>query len=296
MFKTMEKERLYEYLQINHGQKIILDAYEVPFLKPKAEYSDLGENMSVSEKFNSKWPAIIFSKACLVDGAVLIQDIAADNTLTQAAKKINEISSITLHIVDGLSLTKDIITLVKRSGILDDNPLIIYPGNGSQSVRRHLISVDKQFASNSLNLSTQRTMIRNGEFDLTVDYSPLPQNIDTKTVLIVDDVVASGQTAQAISSEIKARFPNVKCVLATWLFLLPTKPTNKASASGIDGIEQTLASIVLKGNLTSRPPINSLSCFVRNEKEYEQVKNEFICKYMNDVEQFQTILKQVSNR
>lgn len=289
----MKKEYLWEYLQINKGRKNIFDADEVPFLKPATEYFDLGESISVSEKFKTKWPAITFSRSCLVDGAILIQDIAPDAALTQAAKKLNEISNITLQVVDGLSLTKDMVTLIKKSGVLSYNPLIIYPGNGSQSVRRYLISADKQFALNSVSLPTQRTMIRNGEFDLTVNYFPLAQNINTGTVLIIDDVVASGQTAQSIAAELKKRFPSIRCVLATWLFVMPTRPENKNSDSGIRDIDQTLSSIVLKGNLTSRPPINSLSCFIRSEDQYEEMKVNFLKKYITDQQTFRKFISSI---
>lgn len=286
----MEKEYSWKYLQINRGKKIIFDATQMPFLKPSSGLSDLGENISIAERFKNNWPAITFSKACLVDGAVLIQDIIPNTELTQATKRLNEISNITLQVVDGMSLTKDIATLIEKSGVLDANPLIIYPGNGAQSVRDFITSFDKGFNNNAIGLPTERTMIRNGEFRLGVDYSSLPQRIDTGTVLIIDDVVASGQTAQTIALEIKTRFPEVRCVLATWLFLMPTKPENKNSVSGISGVDQTITSIALKGNNTARPPINSLSCFKRSENKYEAMKANFFNKYISNPKVFEDFI------
>lgn len=289
----MEKEYSWKYLQINRPRKIIFDADEVPFLKPKAEYSDLGENISVSEKFKTRWPAITFDKTCLVDGAVLIQDITSDNTFTQSAKRLNETSRITLQVVDGLSLTKDMATLIERSKILNDNPFIVYPGNGAQSVKNFITSFDKRFNNNAVDLPTNRTMIRKGAFKLDVDYSSCPPNIDAKTVLIIDDVVATGQTAQSIAAEIKKRFPSIRCILATWLFAMPTRIENKNSTSGIEGVDQTFASIVLKGNLTSRVPINSLSCFMLSENKYEEMKTSFLKKYITDQEVFKKFINNI---
>ena len=286
----MEREYSWKYLQINRGKKIVFDSGEVPFLRPSPELSDLGENAYVAEKFKSSWPAVIFKRACLVDGAVLIQDITTDTTLTQATKRLNEISSITIQVIDGMSLTKDMVTLIEKSGIFNINPLIIYPGNGAQSVKDFLASIDKRFIINTVDLPTQRTMIRNGGFQLDVDYSSLPQDIDTETALIIDDVVASGQTSQAVCKEIKTRFPNIKCILATWLFLTPTKSENKISVSGVAGIDNIIASTVLKGNLTSRPPINSLSCFIRCEGKYEEMKANFFKKYITNSEAFKDFI------
>ena len=290
----MEKEYSWKYLQINRLRKVVFDADEMLFFKPTAEHSDLGENISISEKFKTNWPAITFSKACLVDGAVLIQDITPNGTLTQATKRLNEISSITLQVVDGISLAKDMIALIEKSGVLNKSPLIIYPGNGAQSVKGFITSLDKRFTINTVNLPTQRTMIRNGEFDLAVNYSSLPQNINTDTVLIIDDVVASGQTAQTISTQLKLRFPNIKCVLAAWLFLVPKKPENKTSPSGICGVDKTIASTVLKGNLTSRPPINSLSCFIRSENQYDEMKANFLKKYISDQQVFRDFVDRIA--
>lgn len=265
--------------------------YSWTYLKPSPEFSDIGENVSVAEKFRINWPAVIFNKACLADGAVLIQDIPSLAKLTESAKRLNEISNITLHVVDGLSLTQDMLNLINKLGVLNADPFIIYPGNGATSVRKFLALIDdKRFLINSVYLPTQRTMMRKGEFQLDVDYSSLPQGIDTETVLIIDDVVASGQTAQTIAFEIKTRFPEARCVLAAWLFLIPTKPENKKSASGIAGIDQTIASIVLKGNIVSRPPINSLSCFKRSGNKYDEMKTKFIKKYISDPKAFKEFI------
>lgn len=287
----MEKEYSRKYLQINRGRNIVFDSSEVPFLKPSAELSDLSNSISIVEKFKTNWPNLTFRKASLVDGAVLIQDISPDTQLTQSAKKLNEVSNITLQVVDGKSLTQDILDLLRESGILNTNPLVIYPGYGAISLRNFLN--DGSLNTNSIYLPTQRTMIRNGEFQLDVDYSSLPKNIDTQTVLMIDDVVASGQTAQTICREMKTRFPSIKCVLATWLFLKPTKPENKTSLSGIEGIDETIASVVLKGNLTSRPPINSLSCFLRSEDKYEEMKANFIKKYITDQQAFNEFIRSI---
>lgn len=286
----MNKEYSWKYFQVNRGKNIVFDSTEVPFLRPLPELSDLGENTSIAKKFNKSWPAITFNKTCLVDGAVLIQDIAPDAELTQSVKKLNEISNITLQVVDGFNLTKDLAILIKKNNYLDENPIIIYPGNGSQSVKDFITSFDDRFSKNAIDLPTERTMIKNGEFKLVIDYSSLPQSIDTKMALIIDDVVASGQTAQSIALEIKAKFPEIACVLATWLLLIPTKLENMNSASGIDGVDQTVASIVLKGNINARPPINSLSCFRRNENKYEEMKNNFIKKYISDFNEFKKIV------
>jgi|WetSurMetagenome_2_1015567.scaffolds.fasta_scaffold00385_22 hypothetical protein len=290
----MEKEYLQKYLQINRGKDNIFDSRDVPFIRVAPELSDLGENTYVANEFREKWPAISFNKASLVDGAVLIQDVSADKNLTESIKKLNEFSNITLQIVDGLSLTRDLITLIKKDNILDLNPLIIYPGNGARSVKSFAASIDARF-DNGIYLPTGRTMVRKGEFKLSVDYSSLPQRINTKNILIIDDVVASGQTARTIAYGIKNRFQNAKCMIAAWLFLTPIDSQNIDSQSGLENINKTFTSLALKGNAVSRPPINSLSCFIKNGGKYDLIKNGFIQNYINNKERFLTAIDDYKN-
>ncbi|MBI3069938.1 MAG: phosphoribosyltransferase, partial [Candidatus Levybacteria bacterium] len=123
--------------------------------------------------------------------------------------------------------------------------------------------------------------------------STLPRTTASRTAVIIDDVVASGQTSQRVAFLLKTRLGIKKVIMATWLFAYPSSPENKKVPSGIEGVDQTFASIVLKGNYLLRPPINSLSCFIRNEGKYEQVKNDFIQRYITDQQLFQDILDQI---
>lgn len=136
-------------------------------------------------------------------------------------------------------------------------------------------------------------MVAPGKFDVRVDISLLASDFDSDCFLIVDDVVASGQTATTIAEGFQKLKPGVRCFMASWLFAKPTRKQNKKSASGLDGFEKTFCALALKGNYVSRPPINSLSCFLRKDQKGQDIKSAYFQKYVFDPEGFQEQLEKI---
>lgn len=211
---------------------------------------------------------------------------------------MNDVSKITLQVVDGAVLSRTLIDLcMKDEELKSAKPLLVFPGEGAKTIGRYLKEMDPKFTTNEeVFLPTLRTLIKPGVFNLSVDYSNLPNTLDTDTVLIIDDVVATGQTAEEVALTLKMRFPGIRCILASWLFVWPSKKENKQSPSGVNNIDETIASIILKGNYTARPPINSISCFIRTGGKYDCIKNDFMQKHINDKNTFQAILNEMEER
>ncbi|MFH1833292.1 MAG: phosphoribosyltransferase [Candidatus Levyibacteriota bacterium] len=200
-----------------------------------------------------------------------------------------------MQVVDGAVLSRTLIDLcMKDEELKSKKPLLVFPGEGARVVGKYLKKMKpKLTANNEVFLPTRRTMVKSGVFNLSVDYSSLPNTLDTNTVLIIDDVVATGQTAEEVASTLKMRFPGIRCILASWLFVWPSTNENKKSPSGVNGIDKIITSIILKGNYTARPPINSISCFMRNEQRYRDVKKNFTDKYIGDKNAFQEIMEEL---
>ena len=139
-------------------------------------------------------------------------------------------------------------------------------------------------------LPAQRTLIKPGQFDLKVDFSSLPDQLSSTWVVIVDDVVATGQTASTIALYLKKTYPGIRCALATWLMV---EPRQDNSNSGIQGIDYVFADYIVRGNYTRQPPINSLSCLIRNYGKYDSVKKAFIEKYIRNADQFNQVISSI---
>lgn len=299
----MEREYSQKYLQISRlkGIKVVFEATETPFFRVDENLCDLGENEGVAKDFDTRYPMIKYSKACLADGAIIIQDIdllpnlenIPSEDINQTLRSLNEFSNITLQVVDGFSLTKSLIETMKRTGVFEESPIFIFPGEGARSVNEYIRRLYPELNYQGIFLPTKRTKTDSGKFKLEVDYSPLPQELKSGRIFIVDDVVASGQTASKVSRDIKSIFPDINCRLATWLLIKPSESSNKRSMSGVEGIDETYVTIALKGNYMGRPPINSVSCFLRSGEKYDQVKTAFIEKYIADSTGFEKAIRQL---
>jgi phosphoribosylpyrophosphate synthetase len=280
----MEKEYSQKYLQINRSKGVVFDSSEAPFTTVKPDLSDLGQSSSLAERLRDKFPMLNFSQACIVDGAVVIQDVSALKSATEKAKLLNNASDITLQVIDAKSASGDLLELLAPYQAMLDNSLVIFPGEGARTMYNFM---EFQVEANAIFLPTKRTMIKTGEFDLSVDYTSLPARINTPRVIIFDDVVASGQTATTIAKHLRSIYPNITdCMVATWIMVEPKSD----ALSGLKDINRVFASMVVKGNYVKQPPINSISCFMRNGSTYESVKRKFIDKYIRNPNLFRRTL------
>lgn len=213
--------------------------------------------------------------------------------VNKKVRKFNELSFCTIQVVEGLRLTEELLQFLTSSGVFAKDPLMIFPGEGAKSVYQYLKRLGVNMSKATF-LKTERNLIRPGVFNLSADFSSLPTKQKPNTVVIFDDVVASGQTASEIVRGIKNRFPEVEIFLASWLFLYPTGNWNKESPSGIELVDKSFTSIAIQGNYSSRPPINSISCFLRNDNgKYEQTKRNWVKKYIADADEFNRRVKEI---
>lgn len=304
----MEKEYSQKYLQLNRDKSIVFEARELPFFRVPPDLSDLGRSSTMEQELQQRYPNLIFRLGCIVDGAVLISDLLAftqtfdfetGDTLFNLARELNITSNITLQVVDGALANDFLLGTLCKPALRTAKPLFVFPGEGAmivnEYVRRQEPAVyDLYDIDNAVYLPCERRMLRKGKFDIEVDYSPLPKNLNTRTVVIIDDVIATGQTIQTITEEIRKRYGEVNIVALSWFFLEPTVKENRESPSGIKGVNLTITNFALRGNYLARPPINSLSCFLREDVErYETVKQSFIERYIEDKEKFKRILEEM---
>lgn len=298
----MEREYSQKYLQLNRSKKIVFDTQELPFFRVASEFSDLESSPKVESELEQLYPNLLFYSGCVVDGAVLIQDLLPTPftgktaiSICDLARELNRTAGITLHVADGGILNYYLLNMISRT-IIEKDPLIIFPGEGARTVSGYLKKQATDFPlEKAVFLPCNRKPTGKGKFAIEIDFSPLPNNLGDRPILIIDDVVSTGATMQTIAKGLRAKYGNSQIISATWLFLAPTVKENKNSLSGIDNINITLAAFALKGNYVSRPPINSLSCFVRNGEKYDQVKNNFIERYILEKEAFLKTMKQIKS-
>lgn len=104
-------------------------------------------------------------------------------------------------------------------------------------------------------------------------------------ILVMDDVISSGETMLKLKERNAQKFPNAKWIAASWIM---ARPQNKAPA-GIKGFDRTFAGAVLQRPSGLRPKINSLSTLVLNEERGQAYASDNVKK--EDREEFLAILK-----
>lgn len=250
------------------------------------ELSGLTNRPDLGVEYRKEYPEVKFSESALCDGNILIQDCTPrfpEKLNVSANEKISLLlncpeSRVTFQIIDALAATKTLAELVGQ--VNTSQTLVLYPGNGALSVLNYLINFEEAF-SEGIKVPVTRCFLGKGKYKILVD---LPQNLprNFEEILVIDDVVASGQTVRELACALSRRYGMLpKMRLACWLIL--------STAEFRPYYDEVFTSWIIKGNYTSRPPINSLSCLLESQEKYDQVKVNYVSKYLKDPD----ILKQL---
>ncbi len=288
----MEKEYSQKYWQLNRDTKIIYDDLDQrPPFKVAPELSGLYQSGKVAETFSVAYPNMIFDQACLVDGLVVIQDLnplgLKDNKwLNNEIRSFNEISRGTIQLVDAAEQTEALVKLIK--GLDLKNPLFVFPGNGAKTVSEYIKNAkEKLNISNSIFIPTERILLRPGKFELRIEPKSIPAQLP-KNIVIVDDVVASGQTTDTIAFRLRLNNYKANIISASWIY-------EYGAYLDEDTVAQTVTSLAAKGNYVKRPPINSLSCLTSPRAKYDAMKIAYAQKYFEDPQAFLSIIQNLTN-
>lgn len=248
--------------------------------------SDLTKLFNVRKSLE-KGAAFTTGGVYLADGNVLIQDCLPgrsegdNNRLAQTICKLlnRSDSATTFQLLSASDLNYELIYYL-ASLILGRQTanVLVFPGTGAKSVYNYLGGVRFGQCYNCIFLENPRN----------VKPEELPDIDPQKRVVIIDDVVASGDTVNQVARALLRKYGIIRDLrVATWLL--------EDKAKIMNGINQVFASIVVKGNYCSRPPVNSLSCLLSAEGSYETVKTGYTRKYFNGTSPLDSLKQLLDN-
>jgi len=256
----------------------IFDAEEWAFSVPP-QLSGLTPRPDLGVEYKAKFPMVTFGKFVLADGNILIQDSTPNfdrPESEQIAKTLqerlnNQSSPVTFQVVNAYSATEELARLIGPIDI--DRTLIIYPGNGAKTVKDYMQELGLDIAK-GITVPARRVSLGKGKFEISIDF-PLSLPEKPKEVLVIDDVVASGQTCRELACALMRRYGTLpKMKLASWVML--------SSAEFSSYYDNVFSSIVVKPNYVQRPPINSLSCLLSPESKYDRIKQQYSARYLRN--------------
>jgi len=283
-----------------------------------------------------KYPKIVASDFMSADGITVIVDTGSMARDRKAVRKLQLMnrqgaSKAVIHLVNGPDLTKKMLGLVRANmgAFRGRRVLVVYPGEAAKIVKGY---VDRMLAgskneemkrvfSNTCPVRAKR-IVRKGKPTVEVDVVPLERLGRADVVLVVDDVVSSGQTAgnlcrnsigyayetvDATELHLRARSEIHRLAanatwpdwyLATWVMAEPVlkgKESENSGLAGIKGYEKVFAAGIIKPTAGQIPAINSLSTLLRGDQKGRVVRQSFVEKAVNDRKLFGRIISRVRN-
>lgn len=187
----------------------------------------------------------------------------------------------------------------KLSQLDPERSVLIFPGSGSQAVKDLMPKeVFNYFPSLNLevcrvvspDMSINRVDVKTGK---NVIRQLLPIRIET--CVIVDDVLASGSTTQAIRDFIDPR-KELNWYTSVWMALSPLQSKQRKQPdefqSGLPGFNNVFTSLVYQGK-NGIPANNSLSSFAQSGVKANAVIDGYKRKYVEDEETFDSAINQL---
>jgi len=206
--------------------------------------------MNSLEKFRS----LCFAKYFYTDGCVILVD---EPMAVESQKELGSLATVDgkqLILLDTKKLAVDLEGSLQEIIQKEDDILFVFPGNGS-NYPRALSQICQQ--SYGVGVYAKRFWTP-GADPIARAGAIMPEifmNLRVATIVVVDDVISSGQTMYKLYKNNEWRFPRAKWIGACWLSQVP----QMKAISGVNGYERIVAACVVEGPNKRRVPINSLS-------------------------------------
>ncbi|MFA5107119.1 MAG: hypothetical protein WC497_02185 [Patescibacteria group bacterium] len=202
-----------------------------------------------------RYPAFSYDSSIVTDGRILLIDEPISSDIRTELASLNTVDKQDLVFLEDRLLADRLEPILRQLVLNDPETLFVFPGNGSNYPRRY-----SQIWQDRPNASVPaRRFWHPGADPIALVGRVLPELfliIGVGVVLVVDDVISSGQTLSALYQNNAWRFPRARWLGAAWVAQLP----RMKSISGVKGYQSiTAACLVQKRNGTGRVPINSLS-------------------------------------
>lgn len=194
------------------------------------------------------------AKHLFVEGRVILVDVPLNSDIAEAMSCMKTVDGKDLIFVWAEELAVGLEGFLKELVSNEKNVLFVFPGNGSNYPK----STSKICQESSGVGVFAKRMWTPGSDPFAVAGTIVPEvflNLCVQTIIVVDDVISSGQTMYKLQKGNAWRFPRAKWVAATWIAQVP----QMKAPSGVCGYDRLFAACVVEGPNKRRVPINSLS-------------------------------------
>jgi hypothetical protein len=201
-----------------------------------------------------RFKQLSFSKYLYIDGRIILIDVPLELCVKEEMRYLKTVDGKDLVFLETEQLAKDLERFLEEIIGKEKDVLFVFPGNGANYPKS--ISKICQEAT-GVGVYAKRIWTP-GSDPFAVAGSIMPEvflNLFVQTIVVVDDVISSGQTMYKLHRGNGWRFPRAKWIAATWVAQIP----QMKAASGVNGYDRSVIACMVEGPNKRRVPINSLS-------------------------------------
>ncbi len=216
------------------------------------------------------------------NGNIFIDDIQGLRGIDVGYQQLATMNNRELIVVKEEDLTRELAAHLDQ---IPKTSAFIFPGNGSRIIQEILSDSYPEILQDRLSIAVKTKRTReDGIWSVSIEMPELDDTVSQCTDwVVVDDVVLSGQTAQAIQQAIKTKTgrESDSWTLATWLSLDPKrrkKMTKTKNLSSVEGFDTVSAVYTYKGG-NGIPPCNSLSTLLLADEKGQAVRDKLQSAY-----------------
>jgi len=219
--------------------------------KKKNKFFDKGRRAMESLK---RFSQLSYAEYLYTDGRIILVDVPLDSCVKERMRHLKTVDGKDLVLLETKQLANNLERFLEELIGKEKDILFVFPGNGSNFPKS--VSRVCQEAS-GVGVYAKRIWTP-GSDPFAVAGTIMPEvflNLFVQTIVVVDDVISSGQTMYKLHRGNEWRFPRAKWIAATWVAQIPQM---KAS-SGVNGYDRSIIACIIEGPNKRRVPINSLS-------------------------------------
>ncbi|OGZ64236.1 MAG: hypothetical protein A2998_00370 [Candidatus Staskawiczbacteria bacterium RIFCSPLOWO2_01_FULL_37_25b] len=225
----------------------------------------------------NRFKQLSYAKYLYTDGRIILVDVPLEPRAKEAMGCLKTVDGKELVFLETEQLAMDLERFLEELVGGEKNILFVFPGNGSNYPKS--VSRICQEAT-GVGVFAKRIWTP-GSDPFAVAGSIMPEvflNLFVQTIVVVDDVISSGQTMYRLHRNNEWRFPRAKWIAATWVAQIP----QMKARSGVSGYDRSVVACIVEGPNKRRVPINSLSTL----REQPVITENYAKRYFLDASAF----------
>jgi hypothetical protein len=209
----------------------------------------------------ARYTSLFFARRLCTAGRVILVDEPMTPGVEKELRSLETTDAQELTFLNCEELAAELDVFIGRVLAEDKKALAVFPGNGANYARKL-----SKFAHRLGGVSVFAKRFWEPGKDPVAVVGTIPAEtflvLDVTTVLVIDDVISSGQTMRKLHRNNAWRFPRATWVGASWASQVP----QTRAASGVSGYGRVFTGCLIESPQQKRVPINSLSTLRQDAK------------------------------